>query len=133
MKKFLMVLAATTMAVSPMMAAQAEAASYRTTERSVYNSNGKRVVTKTQVKKSANRGNSKYQQNRYAQQNRQWAKGQHFDRRYATNYRVINNPRAYHLSNAPRGYQWVRSNNDAVLIAISSGLIAAVLTNTIRG
>jgi Ni/Co efflux regulator RcnB len=62
-------------------------------------------------------------------QNRKWARGQRFDSRYATRYRVIQNPRAYRLHDAPRGYRWVQSGNDAVLVAIASGLIGAVLGN----
>jgi Ni/Co efflux regulator RcnB len=56
-------------------------------------------------------------------------RGQRFDSRYARNYRVIQNPRAYRLHNAPRGYRWVQSGNDAVLVAIASGLIGAILAN----
>jgi Ni/Co efflux regulator RcnB len=62
-------------------------------------------------------------------QQRNWRKGQRFDSRYAANYRVIRNPRAYRLYDAPRGYRWVQSGNDAVLVAITSGLIGAVLGN----
>jgi len=62
-------------------------------------------------------------------QYRKWAKGQRFDRRYVHNYRTINAPRQYGLYNAPRGYQWVQSDNDAVLIALASGLIGAVIGN----
>lgn len=62
-------------------------------------------------------------------QARKWNKGQRFDRRYARNYRVIQNPRAYRLYDAPRGYRWVQSDKDAVLIAITSGIIGAVLGN----
>ena len=65
-------------------------------------------------------------------QNRGWQRGQHFDQRYARNYGVINAPRNYRLQTAPRGYHWVRSGNDAVLVGITSGLIAAVLANAIR-
>lgn len=143
MKKFLMALAVTTMAVSPMVTAQAAAASHRTVEKSVKNNNGKRVVKKTVtqrngqrvVTKTTTRNNiqrDRYNGQRYsAAQQRHWAKGQRFDRRHATNYRVISNPRAYRLSNAPRGYQWVRSGNDAVLIGVTSGLIGAVIGNAI--
>lgn len=140
MKKFLMALAVTTMAVSPMVTAQAAAAvhktdhrsNYKTVKKTVANKQGKRVTTRTVTVQK--RAPVRYAQPRYvAKQNyRHWAKGQRFDRRYATNYRVINNPRAYRLSNAPRGYQWVRSGNDAVLIAITSGLIGAVIGNAIR-
>lgn len=150
MKKFLMALAVTIMAVSPMVTAQASAAQHRVVEKKISHNNGKRVVKKTVtqrngqrvVKKTTTKNDrrdryssqrDRYNGHRYsAAQQRHWAKGQWFDRRYATNYRVINNPRAYRLSNAPRGYQWVRSGNDAVLIAITSGLIGAVIGNAIR-
>jgi len=59
---------------------------------------------------------------------RHWARGQRFDYRYAPNYRVVTNYRSYHrLYTPPRGYHWVRSGNDAVLVAITGGLIGAVI------
>lgn len=61
---------------------------------------------------------------------RSWKKGQRFDSRYARNYRVIDSNR-YHLRHAPRGYRWVQSGNDAVMIGITTGLIAMVLANAI--
>jgi Ni/Co efflux regulator RcnB len=64
-------------------------------------------------------------------QQRQWMKGQRFDYRQARNYRQIN-PRAYRLHDAPNGYRWVQSGNDAVLVGVTSGIIAAVLANLIR-
>ena len=145
MKRFLMVLAASTMVVSPMLTAQAQAAPYKTVQhktvkKTVTNKNGKRVVTKkTTVRNNAPRyydgkRHNSYQRNHKANYNanhKRWAKGQRFDRRYANNYRVIDNPRYYRLSNAPRGHQWVQSGNDAVLIAITSGIIGAVIGNAI--
>ncbi|MDB5688793.1 MAG: hypothetical protein JWL91_669 [Sphingomonas bacterium] len=65
-------------------------------------------------------------------QYRSWTRGQRFDSRYARNYRVISSPRAYRLRDAPRGYRWVQSGNDAVLIGLTSGIIASVLANAIR-
>jgi Ni/Co efflux regulator RcnB len=65
-------------------------------------------------------------------QHRNWARGERFDYRYAPNYRVIYNPGQYRLHNAPRGYRWVQSGNDAVLIGLTSGLIATVLVNSIH-
>lgn len=56
-----------------------------------------------------------------------WKKGDRFDTRKASNYRVIDNPRAHHLRDAPHGHRWVQSGNDAVLVGIASGLIAAVI------
>jgi Ni/Co efflux regulator RcnB len=63
---------------------------------------------------------------------RRWNRGDRFDRRYANDYRVIANPRFYRLHDAPRGYRWVRSGNDAVLIGITSGIVASVFANAIR-
>jgi Ni/Co efflux regulator RcnB len=65
-------------------------------------------------------------------QYRSWQRGQRFDSRYAYNYRVISNPHYYRLHDAPRGYRWVQSGNDAVLIGLTSGVIAAVMANMIR-
>jgi len=64
--------------------------------------------------------------------NHRWNRGQRFDSRYARNYRVISNPRAYRLYDAPRGYRWVQSGNDAVLVAIASGLIGAVIGSALN-
>jgi len=64
-------------------------------------------------------------------QYRSWARGQRFDHRYAQNYRVVNDWQRYRgrrLYAPPRGYHWVRSGNDAVLVAIAGGLIGAVVT-----
>lgn len=63
---------------------------------------------------------------------RSWSRGQRFDRRYAQNYRVIGNPRAYRLHDAPRGYRWVQSGNDALLVGITSGIVASVLAGSFR-
>ena len=60
-------------------------------------------------------------------QDRRWNRGERFDYRQARNYRIIGNPNYYHLRPAPRGYRWVQSGNDAVLIGITSGLVASML------
>ena len=65
-------------------------------------------------------------------QYRSWHKGDRFDRHQARNYRVISNPRIYKLRPAPRGYRWVQSGNDAVLVGIASGIISSVIVNSIR-
>src|SRR3546814_19073772 len=63
----------------------------------------------------------------YATPHRTWARGQRFDYRYAPRYRVVNNYRGYNrLYTPPRGYHWVQSGNDAVLVAIASGLIGEI-------
>jgi Ni/Co efflux regulator RcnB len=83
----------------------------------VVRNNGRQVVKTKQVVKSRQ------------VQARKWRKGERFDSRHAGNYRVIQNPRAYGLRDAPRGYRYVQSGNDAVLVAITSGIIGAILGN----
>jgi len=59
--------------------------------------------------------------------NRRWNRGDRFDYRQVHNYRIIGNPGYYHLRPAPRGYRWVQSGNDAVLIGIAGGIVASVM------
>ncbi len=114
-KKIILALTATAVAASPIVTAQAQAAPHRETVRVVKQTPHHTVVKKTVVRND-----------------RHWAKGQRFDRRYATNYRVVDNYRGYRLSAPPRGYHWVRSGNDAVLVALTSGIIGAVVAGAIR-
>jgi Ni/Co efflux regulator RcnB len=73
------------------------------------------------------------QNNRFVNHNRfqqhRWNRGDRFDGRYASNYMVISNPGYYRLRPAPYGYHWVRSGNDAVLVAVASGIIGALVAN----
>jgi Ni/Co efflux regulator RcnB len=62
-------------------------------------------------------------------QARGWRQGDRFDSRYADNYRIIDNPGNYRLREAPRGYRWVQSGDNAVLVALASGLIGAIAAN----
>lgn len=115
MKKFLLSAVAATLVAAPIMAAApADAAQRRTTTVVRHDNHGRKVVTKKVVTRQPNY--------------RRWAKGQRFDRRYAQNYTVVTNYRGHRgLYAPPRGYHWVRSGNDAVLVAITSGLIGAVI------
>lgn len=63
---------------------------------------------------------------------RNWRKGERFDSRYARNYRQIDYRHYRGLKAPPRGYRYVRSGNDAVLVGITSGIIAAVFAGAIR-
>lgn len=67
-----------------------------------------------------------------AQARRNWRKGERFDQRYAQNYQVVDYRRYRGLRAPPRGYRYVRSGNDAVLVGITSGIIASVIAGAIR-
>lgn len=81
------------------------------------------------VQRNDNRNHNRIERRAVKVQAHRWQRGQRFDRRYASNYQVINNYRAYRLNAPPRGYRYVRSNNDIVMVAIASGIIGAVFGN----
>ena len=111
MKKLILGLLATTIVASPLAITPASAAPQRNQRDHRYDND---------------RGRGGPAANNY----RRWSKGQRFDRRYAQNYREIPNWQQYRgrrLYAPPRGYHWVRSGNDAVLVAVAGGLIGAVL------
>ena len=109
MKKFIIAALAASIAVTPAMAAPFQ-----------HNGGHGRVIQNHRVVQN-------HRAVRPAQYRAHWKKGERFDYRQARNYRVVTNYRQYHLREAPRGYRWVQSGNDAVLIGITSGIIASVL------
>ena len=133
MKKFLLGAIAVSMVASPILAAApADAAQRHETTVVKQKANGRTVIkqkrqlpNRTVVRRTVVDHNAyRATQPRY----RTWARGQRFDYRYAPNYRVVTNYRSYHrLYAPPRGYHWVRSGNDAVLVALTGGLIGAVI------
>ena len=123
MKKIALALAGASVALTGLVATPAAAADFRGHDRGRYEQVNKRVVVNQRFDNHRFRNDSRFQQ-------RRWNRGERFDSRYATNYTVISNPYAYHLRQAPYGYRWVRSGNDAVLVAIASGIIGAVLANS---
>ena len=124
MKKLMLAVAGASVALTGLIATPASAADFGNHNRGRYEQVQKRkVVRNRQVVRNRVVINNRYQQNH------RWQRGQRFDQRYAMNYRVIGNPGYYHLRTAPRGYRWVQSGNDAVLVAITSGIIGAILAN----
>jgi Ni/Co efflux regulator RcnB len=67
-----------------------------------------------------------------APQYRNWQRGQRFDSRYARNYHQIDYRQHRNLKAPPRGYHYVQSGNDAVLVALGTGVIAAIFANALR-
>ena len=84
------------------------------------------------------RGGNNYQQGqrydqrgqgqRYDQRARRthWRQGQRLPPAYWGRGQYVDYHR-YHLRAPPRGYRWVRADNDYALVAISTGLIAAII------
>jgi Ni/Co efflux regulator RcnB len=69
------------------------------------------------------------QEQRGAGPNHSYHKG---DRLPAAEHRkqdVVSDWRGHHLSAPPRGYHWVQSGSDFVLVAIATGIISQLLLN----
>ena len=78
------------------------------------------------------RASRRYSAGRYqaprGYQTRQWHRADRMPSAYRGNGYVIDH-RRYGLSAPPRGYQYVRSGNDAVLAAVATGVIASVIVS----
>jgi Ni/Co efflux regulator RcnB len=48
---------------------------------------------------------------------------------YRSNQYVVDDWRGHHLNAPPRGYHWVQTGGDYVLVAIATGVIASILLN----
>ena len=123
MKKFILSAIAASMIASPMVATEASAQGYpqQRHETVVRHQPGRTVIVDRTVIR-----------NDRMQYRNDWRRGERFDYRRAHNYRVINNYRTYRLRTPPRGYHYVRSGNDAVLVGVTSGIIAGIIAGAFR-
>jgi Ni/Co efflux regulator RcnB len=56
-------------------------------------------------------------------------RGQRLPSRYNSHQYVVNDWRSHHLKAPPRGYHWVQTGADYVLVGIATGLIADMFLN----
>jgi Ni/Co efflux regulator RcnB len=56
-------------------------------------------------------------------------RGDRLPSQYRSRQYVVDDWRGHRLSAPPRGYQWVQSGGDYLLVAIASGVIASILLN----
>jgi Ni/Co efflux regulator RcnB len=119
MKKFVLGLVAASLVASPALAAAPQRHDAPRQQTVVKHKPNGTVVTRTTTKPAP-------------VQYRSWHKGQRFDSRYARNYRQVDYRQYRGLQAPPRGYRYVQSGNDAVLVGITSGIVAAVFANLIR-
>lgn len=107
MKTFLSMLMAATILAAPMAQAQDHRGHgndrHRTVERTVT------IEKKTVVKKH------------------RWNKGHKLTRAERARLAEVRDYRRYRLQAPPRGYQWVRVDNEFLLIGAASGIIASII------
>ncbi|PNU02330.1 RcnB family protein [Novosphingobium guangzhouense] len=59
-------------------------------------------------------------------------KGEKFDSRHARNYQVVDYRKYRNVKAPPKGYRYVRSGNDMLLVGITSGIVASVISGQFR-
>ena len=77
---------------------------------------------------------ARYEQGRHDNGNhngerRRWARGERLPVTYYRDRGAYVDYRAHHLRAPPRGYQWVQVDNNYMMVALASGLIASIIAN----
>lgn len=73
------------------------------------------------------RDQARYERKEDRREYRRWAKGQRLDSRYRGNGYYVSDYRRHGLRAPPRGYRWQRVNDQYILAAVATGLIASVI------
>ncbi|MBB3741194.1 Ni/Co efflux regulator RcnB [Rhizobium sp. BK591] len=105
MKKILAALFSASFLLSPMIVSQASADDYRRPP--VVQ---KRVIVEKKVIRP------------------HWKKGYRVNASERRRFSDVNDYRRYRLAPPPRGYRWVRADNDYLLISVTSGIISSIIT-----
>ena len=105
MKKILAALLSASFLLSPMIVSQASADDYRRPP--VVQ---KRVIVEKKVIRP------------------HWKKGYRVNASERRRFSDVNDYRRYRLAPPPRGYRWVRADNDYLLIGVTSGIISSIIT-----
>jgi len=72
-------------------------------------------------------GNDRGHGDRGAGPEHNFYRGGRLPNEYRNHQYVVDDWRNHHLSAPPRGYQWVQTGGDYVLVAIATGIIAQIL------
>ena len=56
-----------------------------------------------------------------------WSKGYRMSAAERGRYGEVRDYRRYHLAPPPRGYHWVKADNDYLLVGVATGLITSII------
>jgi Ni/Co efflux regulator RcnB len=115
MKRFLIATTALTLLVAPMSAAFAQGYNGRDDHR------GNNAMMQ---RHDDNRGPGMMQRH---DNRRNWRKGGRIERNDWNRGQRVSDYNRYHLSRPPRGYEWRRVDNNYILAAAATGIIASIL------
>ena len=119
MKKLILAALAASVALSPMAASVANAQGHREERQTTIVKRNGNVVQRTVVRQ------------RTPQYRSDWRKGQRFDQRQARNYRQIDYRQYRGLRAPPRGYRYVQSDRNVILVS-NGGIISQIFAGLIR-
>ena len=89
--------------------------------------NNRRDDQRDRADEQGRRDQARAEDRRDRREYRRWAKGQRLDRQYRDNRYYVSDYRRYGLRQPPRGYRWQRVDNQFLLTAVATGLIASVI------
>jgi Ni/Co efflux regulator RcnB len=118
MKRFLIATTALTLLVAPLSGAFAQG-------RSNGHDDNRGNNAMMMDRHDDNRGNAMMRHDNG--QHRGWYKGGRIERNDWNRGQRISDYRRYHLNRPPRGYEWRRVDNNYVLAAAATGIIASIL------
>jgi Ni/Co efflux regulator RcnB len=82
-----------------------------------------------QSRDNGNRNDRHDNGNHYGQQKHSWKRGERLPVTYYQNRNYYVDYRRAHLRAPPRGYQWVQVDNNYVMVALATGLIASLIAH----
>lgn len=135
MKKFLVAIALATASLPALAPVASAAPNHREVVRYEQTQRDGRHVTQTRVvERTYNVNGRRYDAQRgpdwrapRGYQRRHWARNQRLPMEYRRV--VVREYGRYHLPRPGRGQEWVRVDNDVVLVSVASGVIGAVIAN----
>ena len=120
MKRFL------TISLAVLMLAGGAGAASAQDWRNDHNNNG-RYDSRDRAYEQGRRDQARAEDRRDRREYRRWAKGQRLDARYRGNGYYVSDWRRHGLRAPPRGYRWQKVDDQYVLAAVATGLIASVI------
>lgn len=101
----------------------------RQSQRQVFRINEQQRRNEIRQQRELRAQQNRWRDERGAGPEHRWRRGEILPPQYRNNSYVVDNWRAHNLRQPPRGYEWVQSGGDYVLVGIATGLIVDLLLN----
>jgi Ni/Co efflux regulator RcnB len=132
MKRMIAASIALTLLGSSAAFAQAGENRYGQSQIDVQNRNSSQAQDRNNYGQEQGRNDRQVNSNNDVRDNPHWSRGDKLSSEYRSNQYVVSDWKANRLRQPPRGYHWVQANNQYVLAAVATGVIADIIMNTQR-